>query len=380
MARTKIEKNISYDDEKHIYYVNMDYGKNESGKRVKATKTFKSKAEARKALREFEADKTKGTLVIPTSETLSMWLDYWIENIKARNCEETTLYGYRNIINNHINPAIGDIPLQKLTAKDINKYFTVLEVDKSLSINTIRKHYDLLKDSLQKAEDEERISKSPVNRIEPPKPILKEKNFYSPEQLQQLFTIVEGDRMEVVVKLAGYLGLRREEIAGLRWCNVNLANSKLSIVEARTQAGKSVIEKGTKNASSHRTFTLPEELKEVLGQVKAKQEDYKEQLDTAYIDSGYVMTWEDGRPYRPNYLSELFKQIIDRNQLPPLRLHDLRHTFASIANSIGVSMFDIGKALGHSNVGTTGRIYTHLFDKTQGATINNVAKAITSKE
>ena len=128
MARTKVETNISYDDEKHLYYVNMDYGKNKSGKRIKSTKTFKSKAEAKKALKEFEADKITGTLVIPTSETLEMWLDYWINNIKSRNCEETTLYGYKNIINRHTKPALGNKVLQKLTAKDINKYFTMLEV------------------------------------------------------------------------------------------------------------------------------------------------------------------------------------------------------------------------------------------------------------
>ena len=102
----------------------------------------------------------------------------------------------------------------------------MLETEKKLSTNTIRKHYDLLKDSFKKAEDEERILRSPINKIEPPKITTKEKNFYSPEQLQQLFDIVKGDRIEIVIKLAGYLGLRREEISALKWDNVDFEAKK----------------------------------------------------------------------------------------------------------------------------------------------------------
>lgn len=380
MARTGIEKNLAYDDEKKLYYITKDYGKDESGKRIKHTQTFKSKSAAKKALREFEADKTKGTLVMPTSETLSTWLDYWIDNIKARKCGLTTIYGYRNIIDGHIKPALGNIELQKLSPKDINQYFTMLLTEKNLSVNTVRKHYDLLKDSLQAAENEERILKSPMKKIEPPKVILKEKNFYTPEQLQKLFSIVEGDRMEIAVKLAGYLGLRREEVAGLKWENVDLENSTISIVEARTQAGKKIVDKGPKNYTSHRTLSFTGELKEVFERLQEKQAKNKKILGKSYVESGFVMVWDDGRPYRPNYISDLFKKIIDDNELPPIRFHDLRHSFASIANSIGVTIFDIGKILGHSTIGTTGKIYTHLFDKTEATPIQSVANAIGHKE
>jgi integrase len=96
-------------------------------------------------------------------------------------------------------------------------------------------------------------------------------------------------------------------------------------------------------------------------------------LNNDYINKGYVIAWEDGKPYRPNYLSDLFKKIIDDNKLPYLKLHDLRHTFASVANDLGVSLFDISKALGHSQVGTTSGIYTHTFDKTHKKAISKIA-------
>jgi integrase len=375
MARKVIEKNISYDDVKDLYYVSMDYGKDNSGKRNKITKTFSKKQDAKKALKDFEANKTKGTLVMPTSTTLEEWLKYWIDDIKSIKCEETTLYGYNNIINNHIIPKLGKYKLQDLKPSIINKYIKE-KYDENLSKNTIRKHCDLLKSALKDAVIEEKILKNPMINIERIKVENRDVNCYTIIQLTTLFEKVKNDRMEIVVKLAGLLGLRREEIAGLKWKNIDLENKIITIAEARTQAGKKTIKKGTKNKSSYRELHLPEELITIFQTIKNKQEEQKLLLKKAYHDKDFIMAWENGEPYRPNYLSDLFKKIIDDNKLPPLRLHDLRHTFASIANELGVSLYDISKALGHSQIGTTGNIYTHLFDKTHKEAIDTVSNAI----
>lgn len=378
MARKVIEKNIAFDDEKKLYYVTMDYGKNEHGKRVRITKTFADKKIAKATLKEFEANKTKKTLVIPVSTSLSEWIDYWLNDVKSIKCEETTLYGYRNIINNHIVPELGKYKLQEITPKIINKYFK-FKLDSNLTKATVRKHYDLLKDVFKQAVNEDKILKNPIDKIEPIKKEIKEMNFYTIDQLRILFELVENDRMEIVIKLAGMLGLRREEIAGLKWNSIDFENNTITISEARTQAGKNTIKKGTKNKSSYRTLHAPEEILNILLKIKSYQENQKNILKDDYIDEGYVMVWENGQPYRPNYLSDLFKKIITDNNLPPLRLHDLRHTFASIANQLGVSLYDISKALGHSQVGTTSQIYTHEFDKTHKQAINTIATIITKK-
>lgn len=378
MARKAIERNISYDDVKKLYYVTMDYGKDSTGKRVKTTKTFEKKKDAQTALKNFEADKIKQNLVFPSVLTVENWLTYWLDDIKAIKCEETTLYGYRNIINKHLIPKLGNYKLQELNPTILNKYFKG-KLDEKLSQNTIRKHYDLLKDTLKTAVDEEKILKNPLNKVPPIKVQKNEKNFYNVEQLKTLFTIVENDRMEIVVKLAGMLGLRREEIAGLKWDNIDLENRIITIAEARTQAGKKTVAKGTKNSSSHRTLYAPEEIINLLTSIKTTQEEQKRLLGEAYKDEGYIMAWENGEPYRPNYLSDLFKKIIDDNKLPSLRLHDLRHTFASIANELGTNLYDISKALGHSQVGTTSQIYTHMFDATHKKAISKIADVMTAK-
>jgi len=95
-----------------------------------------------------------------------------------------------------------------------------------------------------------------------------------------------------------------------------------------------------------------------------------------YNHGGYVVAWPDGTPVRPNYISDRFTHLIRSNNLPPLTVHGLRHTFASLANAQGASQFDIGKALGHSTPSTTGKIYTHLFDQTHKETVSCVSDII----
>jgi len=379
MARKKIERNISFDDEKNLYYVTLNYGKDESGKRVKPTKTFAKIQDARKALIEFEANKAKKNIVFPSSTKFKDYAIYWLDDIKSLKCEMTTMYGYRNIVNNHLIPYFGDCKLQDLKQKPINKYFKKKDED-GLSKNTIRKHYDLLKDILKNAVDEEIILKNPLDKIEPLKIDKKEMNFYTIEQLNKLFEVIKDDRMEIVVKLAGLLGLRREEIAGLKWKNIDLENNLITIAEARVQAGKKIKDKGTKNTSSYRTLHMPDDIKDILLKIQRKQKDQKNILKNSYNNKGYVMAWENGEPYRPNYLSDLFKKTVTDNNLPPIRLHDLRHTFASVANELGVGLYDISKALGHSQIGTTSEIYTHMFDKTHKKTISKVADAFKETE
>lgn len=376
MARPKVEKNIYLDDGNHLYYVNMDFGKGESGKRIKKTPTFKTLTKARKALKEFEADKTKGTLLTPNKTTLADWLSYWVNDIIIPNREKSTVYGYQQMIDNHISPELGNIPLQELKANQVQQYYTKMSTQKHLSASTILKHHQLLKTALKLAVMQGVINLNPIERVISPKVKGKEANFYNQEQLKKLLSLVEGDRLEVVIKLGGCAGLRREEICGLKWENIDFEKRVMYIRNARTMAGSEVIEKDTKNDSSTRVLFITDELLEVLNKEKAKQDENKAIFKESYIDSGFVMVWETGKPYRPNYLSELVTKFITDNDLPKIVLHGLRHTYASLANSSNATLFDISKALGHSTPSITGKIYTHMLDKTNEDTMKKVADSL----
>ena len=126
--------------------------------------------------------------------------------------------------------------------------------------------------------------------------------------------------------ICAYLGLRRGELCGLRWSDVDLEHKTITIENTRTQAGKKEIEKGTKTASSTRTLYLPDTLCDMLKAAKENQQACRAEYKNAYDDNDYVVVMEDGRPFRPNYLSELFGKFLADNDLPKIVLHELRHT------------------------------------------------------
>ena len=355
------------------YRVCFDYGIDRSGRRVRKYRTFDTKRDATRAFNEHKIKMDKGTQVMPSEYTFAQWLDYWYKDIILPQIEETTAYGYRGMIENYLKPQIGEIRLQKLTARDIQQYYTWLMGEKELSPNTVIKHHNLLTNTLNAAERQEYITKNPMRAVSPPKKRQREAKFYTPEQLGTLLDRAVGTRLELPVFICAYLGLRRGELCGLRWSDVDLEHQTITIENTRTQAGKKEIEKGTKTASSTRTLYLPDTLCDMLKAAKENQQACRAEYKNAYDDNDYVVVMEDGRPFRPNYLSELFSKFLADNDLPKIVLHELRHTFASLSNQAGIPAYNIGKALGHSTPATTQKIYTHLLDQTHTQAVEGVA-------
>ena len=355
------------------YRVCFDYGVDREGNRVRKYRTFDTKRDATRAFNEHKVKMDKGTQIMPSEYTFAQWLDYWYKDIILPQIEETTAYGYRGMIENYLKPQLGEIRLQKLTARDIQQYYTWLMGEKELSPNTVIKHHNLLTNTLNAAERQEYITKNPMRAVSPPKKRQREAKFYTPEQLGTLLDKAVGTRLELPVYICAYLGLRRGELCGLRWSDIDLEHQTITIENTRTQAGKKEIEKGTKTASSTRTLYLPDTLCDMLKAAKENQQACRATYKNAYDDNDYVIVMEDGKPFRPNYLSELFGKFLADNDLPKIVLHELRHTFASLSNQAGIPAYNIGKALGHSTPATTQKIYTHLLDQTHTQAVEGVA-------
>lgn len=376
MARMKVAKNIAYDDQRKKYYVTFHYGNGE-----KRTKTFDNKKDATRALKQFESDKANDDVVKPAQDSLGEWMLYWMENICKPRVRETTFYGYRNIIENHLVPGLGNIKLQKLTASDIRNYQNEkLSGEKRLSPNTVRKHHELLNMILGDAVLEEKLRKNPLQIVTNAKKVPVEHSIYSVEELQQLFKMIKGNRLEIAVKLAGYYGLRREEICGLKWDAIDFEKGIFTIRQAMTMAGSRVLIDETKTERSYRKEALNDDVRDLLLSLKKRQDENRKLLKDEYMDAGYILCWPDGKPYRPNYVSELFTKFLKENGMKKIVLHELRHTFASIANEMGIPIYNISRVLGHSSVAITSGIYTHLFDETHKKTIDRVTEAIMKSE
>ena len=305
------------------YRVCFDYGVDREGKRVRKYRTFDTKRDAIRAFNEHKVKMDRG----------------------RRSCRANTR------------------SRSGLTTGTI-----ILSCHRSSKRrHTVIKHHNLLTNTLNAAERQEYITKNPMRAVSPPKKRQREAKFYTPEQLGVLLAKAVGTRLELPMYICAYLGLRRGELCGLRWSDVDLEHHTITIENTRTQAGKKEIEKGTKTASSTRTLYLPDTLCDMLKAAKEHQQACR----ATYKNTVIVM--EDGRPFRPNYLSELFGKFLADNDLPKIVLHELRHTFASLSNQAGIPAYNIGKALGHSTPATTQKIYTHLLDQTHTQAVEGVA-------
>lgn len=379
MSRTSCERNISYDDVRAVYYLYMDSGRDSEGRRLRRYQTYPSLSAARKAKKDFFLQREleeRSLAVAPNNLTLEQWLEEWMREIVIPSRAWTTVYGYDILINKYVNPRLGDIPLQSLAPKDLQHYYTYLSQECGLGGNTVRHHHALLSAALHAAMRQDLVAQCVTDRVEPPRFTQKAAFYYNAETLKKLYRLVEGHWLETPVHLAGSLGLRREEICGLRWESVDLEQRRICIKAARTAAGRQIVEKETKNPSSVRVLYMEDDIYRLLLRDRTVHRSISIAQRGSWNQHDLVALDKKGSPLSPNDLTRGFTAFIRANDLPPLTFHGLRHTFATVASSQGVPLFDIGKALGHSTPSTTGRIYTHLTDQFHADTMTKVANAL----
>ena len=289
--------------------------------------------------------------------------DYMIEWLKSREGEiETSTYqGYWHIINHHIAPYFNQrkITLQDITASDIQKYYRKLSYD-GLSANTIRRHHANIRKAINDAMKNNIVACNIADRVTLPKANYKRINYYSEEMIEKLLEIVKGTEIETCVYLGVFCGLRRSEVCGLRWKDVDFDNSTITICNTITRGNTLIEKERTKTLSSYRTMPLENELREFMLNLKEIQKQDKELFGSEYADNGYVCVWQDGRSLLPEYVSHRFKEIIQKNNMPDITFHGLRHTCATLLLSKGYDIKLIQEYLGHSSVVTTGNIYAHV--------------------
>ena len=308
------------------------------------------------------------------SVTLAQWLDIWMAKDIEPCRADTTINGYDGIIHNHIRPALGRVRLSDLTPQLIEGYYQWLADEKGLSANTIRKHHVLLHTALKSAFRQGVIPSNPIQRVTPPRATSTDVLYYTPARLSRLLREVEGHSLELPVKLACHLGLRRSEVLGLRWRDVDLQTGLLSVRWVRTTVGYRVVEKTPKTADSCRTLSIGA-LDGLLDLLQALRTQRRwDGLPCGPDD--YLVLNPEGVPWHPNVLSADLADFVAQRRLPPITFHGLRHTFASMANNARIPMYQISRAMGHASPNITQRIYTHLFDQTHGEVLAAVADTI----
>lgn len=258
-----------------------------------------------------------------------------------------------------------NIKLKELTTEDIQEFYSA-QLER-VSANTVIHYHAVIHRALKYAVKIKTIQSNPAVNVERPR---KEKfigSFYNKKEINTLFDIIQGHPLEVAIKLAAFYGLRREEIIGLKWTAIDFENNTLTIQHTVTECnldGKhiEVASDTAKTDSSLRTMPLVTNFREMLLAKKEKQEHYRKLCGRSYCKEylDYIFVNEMGERWKPRYLSDGFKRILEQNGLRRIRFHDLRHTCASLLLANNVPMKKIQEWLGHSDFSTTANIYAHL--------------------
>ena len=377
MSRKTILPNIAYDSQRRTFYVTFRVRPKRNGPVKRTVRCYPTLELAIQALDRHNAGELLSRNAGPEVVTVGQWLVYWLDQVITPSRSASTVHGYNMIIRNHIAPELGSVPLAELKAPQVQQYLN-RKLTEGLCGNTVRKHYNVLHNALEHARRQELILRNATDNVVPPTSSRPTHHFYDSETMSRLFEMLSGTSMEPVVKLAGYMGLRRSEICGLKWSHVDRENKVITIAEARTAVNGRSVDKGTKNRASirrlgYRGLADMEELMERLWQ---KRLDEKARMGSGYQDLGFVVCHSGGQPYQADYLSNRLQRVLKNTDLPRVTLHGLRHSFASIAHSRNVPLFGISKALGHSNTNTTTQIYMHLFDDTHLSVVQAVGQAI----
>lgn len=351
------------------YQIVVDIGRDPlTGKRKqKSVGGFKTKKEAEKALAEMIAKVEKGEYFEETNMTLEEYLNKWLEYTKY-NVSENTYIFYKEITTKRLIPMLGKIELKKLKAINIQTFLTEILNSENVSPTTVRHYYNVLNIALNQAVKMQLIQINPCNSVIPPKKKENKINVLTPEQVKILLDFTKESEFSVMyipLHLALFCGLRRGEILGLQWNNVDFENNLIRISDNMVKVGTKAKMTTPKSDNSVRTVAILNETVNILKQHRKKQLENKLLFGSQYNDTNFVCTWPDGRHLKPDYLTHTLKKLLKKCNLPDIRFHDLRHTHATLLLMQGVNPKIVAERLGHSKVDITLDTYSHVLPEMQ---------------
>lgn len=362
----------------------LTIGKDEKGKRLqKRFGKFKTKRDAEKACNEMIYQLEHGTFIDPKDMLLEDYLNEWLKTYCEPKLTPCTYDGYNNNVEKHINPALGKILLQKLQPIQVQKFYNELyekgrlNSKGGLSPSSIRYIHATLRKALNHAVKMQYIIRNVCEVAELPKIKKHESKFLTKSQVNEMLTALYDTDVYLPVLLAIGLGLRRGELLGLQWKDFDFNKNFVSI--KRTLLPKyngDEIFSECKTDKSHRILAVPENIMVYLKQAKKKQLENKLFFSTDYIDYDLVYCNPNGKPVSPHAFNHRFSKALKDKELEHIRVHDLRHTNASLMLKKGVSMKVASERLGHTTIGITMDLYSHIDEELQQDAASKINSAL----
>jgi integrase len=346
-----------------------------TGKRRQKSQTVKgTKRDAERALREVLLSLEQGSYVKPNKMTLGELLRQWLKDYASMNTTDRTQESYTSIIERHLIPALGKVSLIDLQAQNIQSYYAKklsegrADGKGGLSARSVVYHHRILSKVLDYAVKMGLVVRNVAKVVEPPRVARVTMQTLSAEEVSRFLDVARDTDYYVYFATLIYTGLRRGELLALRWRNLDLGSGKLSVVETAYRLGSGEYRiKEPKTPQSRRTVILPPSLVELLKVYRFDQELLRIQLGISLEADDFVFIRPDGSPINPNAITLAFRRIIKKAGLKDIRIHDLRHTHATLMLKAGIHPKVVSERLGHANIGITLDIYSHVLPGLQEA-------------
>lgn len=324
-----------------------------------------NKRKAQQKMRQILAELESRKVTYSPSVLFIDWIWKWMEQ-KKNEVRLNTYESYEMYITTHIEPYFKKLNLALDTIEPLhiqdyyNRKFKGSKGKPGLSASSLVKHHVVIHGALQEAMKKNLIPYNPADRVTLPKQERFVGQAYSAEQANQLLEIIEAEPLKSCIILGLFYGLRRSEVCGLRWRDIDFTAGTLKVCNTVVKTKTLIEHEQTKSRASKRTMYLIPETIAYLKRYQRGQTENRLLFGQAYHEGDHVCVWPDGKPVSPDYVSQAFCNLLKKNSLPHIRFHELRHTAGSLLLDKGLSAKQIQEYLGHEKVSTTLDIYGHL--------------------
>jgi integrase len=363
------------DGERTSWAYTVDIGAGAERKQ-RAKSGYRTKSEAIEALNALQADVAKGTNVKPSKQTVAEFLrDEWLPWL-ASQVEPTTHTMYELHARRYLIPRLGGVRLQQLDAPQLNAVYGWQATELGLAASTIQKTQATAHRALRDALKWGRVPRNAADDADPPAVSTPEMTTWTGEQVRGFLASLEDDRLHALWHLLFMTGLRRGEALGLRWADVDLDGATLQVRQTllETKGGLGIGKPKTKRA--RRQVALDAGTVEALRSWAGIQTLERAAWDEAWVDTGLAFTREDGTALTPGQVSRQFDRRVRASGLPRIRLHDARHTHATLALQAGVHPKVVSERLGHASIAITLDTYSHAVPAMQAEAAEQIAAVV----
>jgi len=316
-----------------------------------------AEGELQKALQRVSA----GVFVEPSKLTLGSFLvDQWLPAVEG-NVRPSTFASYKGNINRHVVPALGNVLLQALTAPMLTAVYRKLGEEKGLAPKTVRHVHTTLRKALSDAIKWGMVERNAASAAEPPKLVRSEMRTWTAEDVRAFLNFIDDDPLKVVFTLLCTTGMRRGEVLGLRWSDIDFENARLRVQQTLTSVEYQLVFGEPKTSRGRRSVPFDPSTLAVLRQHRARQNESRLAIGRGWANvRDLVIVKPDGSPIHPDTVSDTFDRRVKASGLPKIRLHDLRHTWATLALEANVPVKVVSEVLGHSSPAFTLDVYSHV--------------------